>query len=85
MIKQEGAMRTGLILIVRWTRTMMCSAVSVSKISCSLVLRIASPSPKKKNVPETNKLQIFCLVVFVVTWSVSGNLPVGLSATLKTV
>lgn len=78
-------MRTGLILIVRWTKTMMCNAVSVSKIGCSLVLSMASLSSKKKNVPETSKLRIFCLVVFVVTWSVSGNLPVGLSATLKTV
>lgn len=64
MIKLEGAVRAGLILIVRWTRTIMCSAISVSKGSCLSLLNMALPSPEKKDVPETNKLQVFCLVVF---------------------
>lgn len=40
---------------------------------------------KKEKCSETKKLWVFCLVAFFVTWSVPGNLPVGLSAALKTV
>lgn len=81
MIKQEDAVRAGLILIVRGTRTEIYTAVSVSKRSCSSLLNMTLPSQKKKNVPEAAGF----LFGFVVTWSVSGNLPVGWSATLKMV
>lgn len=85
MIKQEDAVRAGLLLIVRWTRTMMCSVISVTKRSCLLLLNMALPSTKKKNVLKQRSCGFFVWLLFFVTWSVPGNLPVGLSATLKTV